>query len=49
MTTFASTSVSSDRYIERRRFIAMCSVIAPDRMLGFFEEHDELYWNVTGL
>ena len=37
----------SDRYIEpgihtyRFRYRA-------NRMLGFFEEHDELYWNVTG-
>ena len=38
---------SSDRYIERGvhtyRFRYRAS-----RMLGFFEDHDELYWNVTG-
>ena len=37
----------SDRYIERGihtyRFRYRAS-----RMLGFFEDHDELYWNVTG-
>jgi uncharacterized membrane protein YgcG len=38
---------SSNRYIESGIHIYAFRYRA-SRMLGFFEEHDELYWNVTG-
>ncbi len=37
----------SDRFIERGEHTYTYRYRA-DRMLGFFREHDELYWNVTG-
>lgn len=39
---------SSDRYIERGEHEYTFHYRA-SRMLGFFDEHDELYWNVTGV
>lgn len=38
---------SSSRYIQNGEHTYMFRYKA-SRMLGFFEEHDELYWNVTG-
>jgi len=38
---------SSNRYIENGEHTYMFRYKA-NRLLGFFEEHDELYWNVTG-
>lgn len=38
---------SSDRLIPRGRHTYQFKYQA-NRMLGFFEQHDELYWNVTG-
>jgi uncharacterized membrane protein YgcG len=38
---------SSDRYVSNGEHTYMFRYRA-SRMLGFFEEHDELYWNVTG-
>ena len=38
---------SADRYIEHGEHTYTFRYQA-SRMLGFFEEHDELYWNVTG-
>jgi len=38
---------SSSRYIENGEHTYMFRYKA-NRLLGFFEEHDELYWNVTG-
>jgi len=38
---------SSNRYIQNGEHTYMFRYKA-SRMLGFFEEHDELYWNVTG-
>jgi len=38
---------SSSRYVEHGEHTYMFRYKA-NRLLGFFEEHDELYWNVTG-
>ena len=38
---------SSDRYIPNGEHVYTFRYRA-SRMLGFFEDHDELYWNVTG-
>jgi hypothetical protein len=38
----------SDRYVEVGEHTYQFRYRA-NRMLGFFEQHDELYWNVTGL
>ena len=39
---------SSDRYIDHGEHTYVFRYRA-SRMLGFFENHDELYWNVTGV